>query len=196
MMRTCGALIVIAVLAVGVTDASATTLFTTSSHTTGVSLGATVDLTATQSFAATFSSGTVAESCSDVKLHATISENSGFRVTFSVFGSSFSGCNPYALAGTFPQPWRITVSGTGAVLGTSTRFVAAIDDMRVDFTDLSGAFSLSSSTGVTATQPTVGAAPICIDLSSVGPVTGPVAGLTLDGRFCPTGAPASTWSLT
>jgi hypothetical protein len=189
--------IVVAVLVLGAGSVSATSLYTTSGHAALVSVGATANATATLPVVGTSATGVAIESCPHANLRLAVSASSGPRVVFSVVGSLFSSCLPYALSGTFAPPWKITVAGTGTVLGPSTRFAATIDSFAVDFSDFDGSFTASPlANGVTATQPTAGTAPICIDFAAAGPINGPVTGLTVDARFCLTGAPATAWSLT
>jgi hypothetical protein len=92
--------------------------------------------------------------------------------------------------GTHAPPWRLTVSGTGAVIGASTRYAATLHNLAFDLAG--GLYTGRFETGVTATQPTIGTSPICFDFAGAGTLAGPLTGAgTVDTRYCLTGAAAA-----
>jgi hypothetical protein len=171
-------------------EAQGATLFTTTAHTARVSVGTGADATSAGPF--NFTSGTsLIMSCSHSGLQLAVSENSDLRTTFTVTRSSFSSCAPFSpWVGTHQPRWRLTVSGTGVVIGAFTRYSATLHNLAFDLAG--GLYTGRLETGVTATQSTVGTSPICFDFNGAGTVSGPLTG---DGRvdteYCLTGAAAA-----
>ena len=175
-MRVRALLLAAAVLAVDASGASAATLFTTAAHTTRVTVGTTAPATLANGLVIT-SASTPIYTCLHSTLHLTVAQNNDAPLVGSVVGGSLSPCN-VPMTGNFATPWRLTIAGTSTMVGGFTRWNAAIDN--VSFNILSGTHSGNLTTGVTATQPTAAAAPICISLVAAGAVAGPLTG---DGRF-------------
>ena len=81
---------------------------------------------------------------------------------------------------------------------------ATLANVRFDFLGalfsgtLTGATGLTPTNGAYLTQPSApGGAPICLVLDRAATVAGTLASdVRVDGRYCFTGAAASTWSLT
>ena len=173
-------------------SASAATLFTTASHATRVTVGATavgtgtnVDLT---------SGSSVINHCGHSALNLTLAQNNDTEVIGNVTGGSFNVCNS-PVQGTFTTPWSLRISGTGTVSGTNTCWNGRV--LGVVFDLLGGSYSGSLTTGVTACQPTATGAPLSLKLASAGFVVGPLTGNgRIDGSYVFTGSPASGYSLT
>jgi hypothetical protein len=187
-----------AALAIGVSNASAATLFTTTAHSTRVTVGATADATSQGPIILT-SGGSEVNRCTHSSLGLRLDENSHARVSITVTSSTFTNCSGLGgqATGTHTVPWQLTITGNGAPSGSQTRWAATVHRVAFDFALIaSGVFTGNLETGVTATQPTVGTSPICVDLNAAGTVAGPgIANGSIDGRYCLTGAGAA-FSLT
>ena len=181
------------VLGIGVSGASAATLFTSTAHTTRVSVGTTADATSVSPIDLTSGSQLLNRCHSTLQL--ALRENSDTRVAIAVTGSSFSNCSGIGpVTGTHVVPWTLTITGTGRVVGSFWDYSATADNVVFDL--LGGTYTGNLTSGVTITQPLVGTSPICVDLLAAGTVTGPLTGNgRIDGRYCLTGA-AAAFSLT
>jgi hypothetical protein len=176
------------------------TLFTTSARTTRVAVGATGRLTGQGALGFT-SGGSLVEACSSSTFTFQVVQNSdAARVVGTVTGGSLSGCAPFASAPTFP--WTGTITGGLQVVGSTAAYPnTTLANLKYDgFGLASGTLApatSTTSTGLYAIQPVGGGGPICLVMNHAGTVTDPLFGpLNLDGRYCFTGEPASTWSLT
>ena len=178
-------------LAVGASGASAATLFTSAAHTTRVAVGATASATLTAPLVWT-SGATAINRCTHSTLHLTVAQNNDTAVVGNIVAGSFSPCNS-PLTGNFATPWKLTITGTSTMVGAFTRWNAAIDN--ISYNQLGGTYSGNLTTGVTATQPTTAAAPICIHLATAGSVSGPLGSFNLDGSYCLSGT-STAFSLT
>ena len=178
---------------VGAGGASAATLFTSTAHTTRVTVGATAVATSVAPFDLT-SGGTLILRCPHSTLHLVLAENSDNRVDLSVTGSAIFGCVGLgAVTGTHVPPWTLTITGTGTMVGGFMSYAATMH--RFAFDILGGQYA-GNLEGVTVTQPTVATSPICVDLNNAGSVAGPLVGDgRIDGKYCLTGA-AAGFSLT
>jgi len=186
------ALAVAGLLNIGLGEASAATLFTTTAHTTTVTSGAPVSATAVTPM--TFASATsVLDICFSSALRGTVEQNSGGTVTSTLTSGSISSCAPFTQSITFPAAWRLTVSGGSTTAGGTTSWNASLTNFRLDLNNgpYSGNFT---SGGVTAIQHHT-SGPICIRFADAGTYTGPLTG---NGRitttYCFEGAGAA-WSL-
>jgi hypothetical protein len=173
--------------------ASAATLFVTPSHIQRVPAGTAGSFTSTRSLALTTDTGEVANSCAHSNLGLTVDENTHTRVTMTVTSTSFSQCSPFSMTGTTSPAWKITVTGTATVSGTTAIWTATAHNVRLDLPSV-GTLSGNLETGITVTQPIPGTAPVCINLASARALGGPLVS-TWDGRYCASGASAF-WSLT
>ena len=152
-----------AAFAMSAGGASAATLFTGADHLHRVLTDTTINATSAGPFILTAAPGTLANSCLHSTLHLKVSENDmEAGVGLTVLGGTFSNCNR-GTTGTFD--WKITITGTGTVMGPSTAYRATVDALSLDVAEL-GLFRGNLTTGVTATQPTVGTAPVCIHLAA------------------------------
>ena len=184
-----------AALAIGASGASAATLFTTTGHTARVAAGSLADATSVTPIDLT-SSGMLADRCTHSSLGLSVSGNTAtspavLTVTSSTFAPGCVGAGQPV--GTHNPVWRLTVLGTGTMIGTQTAWNASVDNLVFDLPAPFGQFSGNLTTGVTVTQPTVATSPLCVDLNNAGEAFGLVAG-TIDGRYCLTGT-AAGWSL-
>jgi hypothetical protein len=180
-------------MAVGVGEASAATLFTTAAHTTRVTAGATKTITETGSPFRLTRSGATIDTCTHAQAHTVQNRNDDVLVADTIVAAAFAPCNS-PFTGNFSTPWKITVSGTGTTSGGFTRWNAAIDNVSFNF--LGGTYTGNLTTGVTVTQPTATGAPICIHLNAAGSVSGPLTGdLRFHSTLCYSGA-AALYSLT
>jgi hypothetical protein len=189
-----------AALAIGVSSASAATLFTTTAHSTRVTVGATGVVTSERSIDLTSaaSPGTAINSCAHSSLHVLLSENTTARTTFTVDASSFTDCTGMLgpVAGTHGTPWKFTITGEGTMVGAQTSYTAALHNLVFD-DGAQATFTGNLTSGVTVTQPTSSAAPICVDLNAAGTVSNPtLGGGLIDGKYCFTPGAAAGWSLT
>jgi hypothetical protein len=177
-------------LGIGASGASAATLFTSTAHTTRVSVGTVADATSVAPIDLTSGSSLI-NRCQHSTLQLRLEENSDTRVSIGVTGSSFSSCSPFAsVIGTHSPPWTLTISGTGRVIGSFTDYSATAD--RVAFDLAGGLYTGNLTTGVTITQPTATTSPICVDLNAAASVAGPLTGDgRIDGKYCLTGAAAA-----
>lgn len=181
-----------AALAIGASGASAATLFTTTAHTTRVTVGATATATSTTPIVLT-SGATKINTCTHSTLHLVLVQNNDVEVVGNVVAGSFTPClNP--VTGNFTTPWGLTVSGTGTMDGAFTRWNARVNN--VSFNLLGGTYTGNLTTGITVTQPTVATSPLCLHAANAGFVTGPLTGDgRIDGTYCFSGTAAS-FSLT
>jgi hypothetical protein len=183
----------VVVLGVGASGASAATLWTTAAHTTRVAVGATGDAINSGAIVMTANGTNVVNSCNASTLHLVVGENTDTRVSITATGGTITSCTNFPLTPTFSPAWKVTVTGSSAVIGANTVFTSTVHNFAFDLVGV-GLFAGNLETGVTATQVTFGTAPICLTLSSVTGLIGP-AEVTLDGRYCFEGA-AAAWSLT
>jgi hypothetical protein len=186
----------IVVSGIGVSGASAATLWTTPAHTTRVPFGSTAVATSEGGITLT-SGGFVVDSCLHSSLAMTLMENDMTGVALTVTTSSFSGCAGElgTITGTHGTAlWRLTVKGSGTVSGTTTVFASQFDNVVFD-AGAGGTYSGTLTTGVQASQPTAGGAPICVTLVNAGPGGGTGITGTMDGKYCFTGGLGATWSL-
>jgi hypothetical protein len=180
--------LVVATLALGAAAAPAATLFTTAAHTTRVAVGMQLTMTTTAPFDLTAPPGTLAARCTDIALQLTVTENNDTRVSFDETGGSLGGCT---VATTLTVPWKFTVSGSGVVVGANTAFRTTVDTMAFDFAGV-GSYLGNLTTGVTATQPTTGTAPICVAFANAGGWSiATTASAVLETRFCMIGTSAA-----
>jgi hypothetical protein len=191
------ALIAAMVVGVAGSSASAATLFTSSAHTTRVTVGATAGLTTTAGYFLTYGTSTI-YSCASATLNIAITQNSDAGVAATATGGTWSGCS-LSVVRTFP--WTLTVSGTGTVVATEQVWsTAAIDNYRSDF--LGGFYQGTSvgpvqrlTTGISWQQPIGPTAPLCLVLNGAGTLIGPLINNgSFTGRYCFEGA-ASAWSM-
>jgi hypothetical protein len=195
-----------AVLGVGASGASAATLFTTTAHTTRVTVGAKASAASTGNIRLTSgTTGSTVENCTSSTLSLTLTQNNDTKVIGQI--DSGAGANVFAGCSMFPtvtptfsgtsQPWTLTVSGTGTVSGTRTQWTAHVDTVSVDFGNGNYRGNLGISGSIFAYQPTAAAAPICLEFNSSGSLIGPLTGDgRVDGTYCFEGAAASQYSLT
>jgi hypothetical protein len=179
-----------AALGIGAGGASAATLFTTTAHSARVTVGATATATSTTPIPLT-SGATRINTCTHSQLNLTLTANNDTAgVQANVTGGSFSPCNS-PVTGNFATPWKLTISGTATISGGFSRYAAAVDN--VSFNLLGGVYAGNLTTGITATQPTAAAAPLCLHMNAAGSVSGPLTGDgRIDGTYCLT----NTFSLT
>jgi hypothetical protein len=187
----------VALLGAGVSSASAATLFTTSAHTTRVTVGATASATATTNIRLTSgTSGSTVNNCNNSALSLALRQNNDTKVIGAITAGSFSNCAPFATVATFSgtsSQWTLTVSGNSTTSGTRTQWAASVDSVSVDFANgnYRGNFG-----NVTAYQPTATGAPLCLEFASSGSLVGPLTGDgRVDGTYCFDGASAA-YSLT
>ena len=182
-----------AVLAVGASGASGATLFTSAAHTTRVTVGATATATLTSPVLDWTFASVRFNACTHSTLHFSLAQNNHTAVVANVVSGAFGPCvSP--ITGNFATPWKLTVTGTGTMVGAFTRWSAAIDSF--SFNQLGGSYSGNLTTGVTATQPTTAAAPICIHLANAAGFSGPLTGDgRIDASYCFSGTSAA-FSLT
>ena len=184
----------VAPLALGAAGASAATLFTSTSHTTRVTVGATWDATAAIPLDLTVAPGLVFLSCPSSLSGIVGSNNMTVGVTLEVRRATFL-CSTLATVAT-AFPWTLTIAGSSTVIGANTTYRAAFDRFSFDMDNI-GSFQGDLSTGVTALQPNSGTSPITVNLANAGDWTAGSAILTLrlDGSYQLTGT-AAGWSLT
>jgi hypothetical protein len=189
--------------------AASTTLFTTPSHSTRVTVGATARLTAQGTIAFT-TFGTSVVNCLDSTLTFRLTANTDAGgVQGTVTSGTLGSCpGPFGLTTTATAfPWKLSITGSTLVIGATTAYPnARLTNMTIDFSDattgsvFTGDLTSAGATltGLYAAQPTTGTAPICLIAANAGDVLGPGDNdLTqMDARYCIQGEPASTWSLT
>jgi hypothetical protein len=186
-------------LAIGVSSASAATLFTTNNHaSTRVTIGATATATSEGNFDFVTSGGAVQNRCTHMTLHTRVTENTVARSTLEVYGSIIGVCEPSPFTTTFAPSWKLTVTGAGTSSGGTTRFASALDNVQFDLAGIPGVFTGNLTTGLTTTQATATTNGICVAAAGAGSITNDVLGVTvsINARFCLTTAPSSLWSLT
>lgn len=190
-----------------------TTLFTTPSHSTRVTIGATARLTAQSTI-------TFTDPSSDTVFVPFKCQNSTF--TFQLTGNTDTGgVQGTVTSGTFGScpfggatatatsfPWKLAIAGGKLVSGATTAYPNAhLTNMVMDLSSatagliFTGDLTSAGSTlvGLYAAQPTTGTAPICLIMASAGDLrTSSIHNgqLEMDARYCIEGEPASTWSLT
>ena len=179
------------VLGIGVSGASAATLFTTSAHATRVAVGASWDTTGTVVFTAP--PGTPFLRCHAVLRGTVGANNMTTGVALAVTSGTF-GCEERGVAPT-TFPWTVTVLGNGAASGGNLAYKATLDRISFDIDGI-GLFAGNLTSGLTALQPTAGTAPISIQIAGAGGwSTAPIPTMQIDTIFPLTGTAAS-WSLT
>ena len=182
-----------AALAIGVSSASAATLFTSTAHTTRVSVGTTWDATSVGTIDLTTSPNVKANTCHSVLAGSVTANNMTTGVSLQVTSGTFN-CNNRVVTPT-GFPWTLTISGNGTVIGTNTAYTAALDLVHFDV-DTIGTFRGNLTSGITAVQPNSGTSPITITAATAGGwLAAPIPGATIDGSYRFTGA-AAGWSLT
>jgi hypothetical protein len=190
---------VLATLAFGLVAnaASAATLFTTTAHTTRVSLGTAASISTTSWRLTSGTSGSTTQTCGASTLNLAVAQNNDNKIIGVVSGASFTTCAPFStLTPTFTgtsSTWTFTVSGTGTVSGSRTQWPAALHNFSYDFGNgnYRGNFA-----NLTAWQPTASPSPICIEFASAGSIVGPLTGDgRVDSTYCFEGG-AAAWSLT
>jgi len=192
--------VVALILGLTATGAGAATLFTTSARTTPVTVGATGTLSSGGTLTFTLGTGP-AQWCEASTLDFALAQNSVGTVRGTVTGGHFTGCSPTSFHGTFP--WTVTVSGTGYRTGTTSNFPSStVSGFAAHFQNglYTGTLSDASlgtppTRGVFASQSTTAGSPVCLNLDRAFALTGQLGALNVDGSYCFTGEPASTWSL-
>jgi hypothetical protein len=176
-----------AALAIGVSSASAATLFTTAAHTTRVSVGATLSATVLPTLDLT-AGGVVQNSCTAGNFDIIVGgNNDASGVDLRVVSGSIGPCDSRAVTPTFP--WTVTITGNGSPNGTNTTWNATVHNSAFHVAGF-GLFTGTLSTGVMALQPTVGASPVTLNLANAGPARNHVLGLDgfIDGNIRVNGA--------
>jgi len=189
---------VCATLALGAGSATAATLYNNAAHFTPVSVGATGSLALTSPYTWTQVITTTGNTplhaalntCTQSTLKVRVGRNDG-TVSGTVVTSAFGGCTPFALVPTLP--WTLVVQGAGTSAPPISHWNAALDNFKFV---LGGAtYSGNITTGVTATEPTTGTAPVCIAFKDALSFSGQLwQNVPTDGTYCFEGA-AATWSL-
>ena len=188
-------------LGFGSVGASADTLFTTTSHTTPVSIGSTA--TATSGTVTAIRDGTTVNTCAASTLSLELEQNSSTVVSGTFTSGAFTGCFLSA-AGDFP--WRFTIRGSGHQIGNppGTRFTNVTwDDVSATLWGVSAgdgtltdATSVLGADGASVREGQNDGSSICFELSNAGTLSGP---LLDDGKvsanYCLEGAAATAWSL-
>jgi len=171
-------------------SASAATLFTTSAHTTTVSVGAAASATATSPLVLT-SATSVLNTCTSSTLNMTVDQNSGGTVSALITSGSYAVCAPFSMSFTGTSKKIITGSPI-TVAGMTFWTQVTVKHWALDLFNQNYTGDIVS--GVTVSQPHA-SGPMCIRFSDAGTVSGPLTGNgRLDGNYCFTGA-SSGWSL-
>jgi len=186
------ALSVGAAMAAGAGAGDAATLFTTSAHTTPVSVGSAISASATSPFNIT-SATSLFTSCASSSLSGTVTQNSGGTVVGSITSGSLSSCTPFTWVATFPTAWALTISGSSTTVGGTTVWSSvALHNLRFDLNN--GPYSGSLAGGISARQAHA-SGPICLQFADVGTITGPLTGNgRIDTNYCFRG-PSANYSL-
>jgi hypothetical protein len=193
------AVVVTAVLCLGAAEAPADALFTSTNHTTRVSVGTTASIAAGTVTAKTGS--TVINHCTGSTLDLTLEENTTSQVSGTLTSGTFTGCKTSA-AGDFP--WRFTVRGSGVASGTSTVFTNTTwEDVSATLWGVSpGNGTLTDATGLPPTngiyvrEAAGSGSSICFVLNDAGTLSGPLlSDGKIDATYCMEGSGATAWSL-
>jgi hypothetical protein len=197
--RTLPLVPLLAAVALGLTAnaASAATLFTTTAHTTRVSVGTAASVSTTSWRLTSGTTGSTTQTCGASTLNLTVAQNNDNKILAVISGALFTSCAPFpsiipTFAGT-STTWTLTVSGTGTVSGARTQWPAALHNLSYDFGNgnYRGSFA-----NLTAWQPTAPPSPVCIEFASAGSIVGPLTGDgRIDSTYCFEGG-AAAWSLT
>ena len=183
-----------AALGIGASGASAATLFTSTAHSTRVSVGASWDATSVTTIDLTAAVGVLANSCHSNLSGVVAANNMTTGVALRVTGGSFSPCTNKIVTPT-EFPWTLTITGNGVTIGGNRAYRAAVDNVKFDVQD-TGTFRGNLTTGITATQPVGATSPITINIAGAGGwASAPLAGALIDGSYRFTGT-AAGWSLT
>jgi len=191
------ALLLVSVLAttisaVGVSAASAATLFTTTAHTTRVTVGSTATADVVGNLDFTLPPGTVADRCTGGSFTLVVAQNSDALISLRVGSGGFAGCFS-SKTPTFTVPWTVTITGAGTVRAPNLSYGATLHRLAYDMAGFPGMFVGNLESGVTALQPTAGTSPITINLENAASLTNPSVGTeNLDGNLRLT----TPWSLT
>jgi hypothetical protein len=182
-------------LGIGVSSASAATLFLSNNHAGGrVTVGATATATSVGNVDLT---AAVTNRCTHIGLNVRVVENTVARSSLEVYSSSFGTCHPFQANGTHLTPWRLTVTNSPTMIGAFTSYPATLHNAAFDLAvpNQRGAFT-GNLEGLTVTQTTSTTDHLCVDANNAGTATHITLGPgTIDAKFCLTGTPTN-WSLT
>jgi hypothetical protein len=177
-------------MGIAVTDSSGATLFTTTAHTTRVTVGATAVADVVGNFDFTLPPGTVNDRCTGGAFDLVVEENSDVRVSLRVASGGFTGC---VNAKTPTFPWTVTITGAGTVRAPNLSYAATVHRVAYDIAGLPGVFTGNLETGVTALQPTAGTSPITLNFENAASLSNPSIGTeNVDANLRLT----TPWSLT
>lgn len=170
----------LAIAAIGASSASAATLYTTSAHTTPVTVGTTFTILSTNyaNYAAPY--GLVGV-CGGSQLYFTVTQNSGGVFKANVTGGALTGCSNGWTS--VPAGGTLQISGSAITVGTRKAWLATTLTHQQIYTSMGHPYTYAANftsatgnppvNGIWTEQPTTGSAPLKFMFNNAPSLTSP-----------------------